>query len=195
MRERIHPGAAAATLVLIAAPLIAADRVAPEVLQARYVVLGYDLGDRLLSESDAIGQSRVGPQDRQALAAVREAIEKWDRWVITTRPGDADLLIAVRVGRRLQAGGAAGGDSTQRTAGGAIELSSGGDMLSVYTASSRGPAGPGVGPSSRGQPASGFGGSTPALLWRGSLAGGLSGNPPALVDQLKAEIARAAGKP
>ena len=183
MRERLATrGLAAAILVVLVAPAVfAAERVPAIVLHARYVVLGYDLGDRFLSASDAIGQSdRVTPEDRQALNQVREQIEKWDRYEITPRlNGQAELLIAVRTGRRVSTGVQIGGvgDRT-KSSGGAIELSSGGggngDMLSVYEPSSGG----------RGVP-----------LWRGQRRDGFSGPSPTLVEEFKTDVENAARKP
>jgi hypothetical protein len=172
-------GLAAAALVLIAAPaVLAAEPVPALVLQARYVILGYDLGDRFLSESDAIGQpDRVTPEDRKALSEVRDLIEKWDRYVINRRPeGLAELLIAVRAGRRTSAGVRIGRPGDRPTESGAgFELSSGGgDMLSVYESSSGG----------RGVP-----------LWRGQRQDGFSGPSPTLVEQFKTDVESAARKP
>lgn len=171
-------GPGAATLVLIVAPtVLAAERVPARVLQARYVVLGYDLGDRFLSESEAIGQpDRVTPEDRKALNEVRDLIEKWDRYVITRRPGGpAELLIAVRAGRRISGGVRIGRrDDRPNASGAALELSSGGDVLSVYEGSSGG----------RGVP-----------LWRAQRLDGFSGPSPTLVEQFKTDVDSAVRKP
>ena len=181
MRERVATrGRAVAILLLIAAPaVLAAERVPARVLQARYVALGYDLGDRFLSASDAIGNpDRITPEDRRALDAVRDLIEQWDRYVVTPRPDSAELLIAVRVGRRMQASGVrigGRGDRTGPSGGGyAVELSSRGDMLSVYERS---------------------GGGLGALLWRAQRLDGFNGPAPTLADQFKAAVEDAARKP
>jgi hypothetical protein len=181
MRERMATrGPAAATLILIAAPaVLAAEPVPALVLQARYVVLGYDLGDRFLSESDAIGQpDRVTPEDRKALSEVRDQIEKWDRYVIMRVPGGpSELLIAVRSGRRASGGVRIGrpGDRPSESGAG-VQFSSGGgeDMLSVYETSSGG----------RGVP-----------LWRGQRRDGFSGPSPTLVEAFKTDVESAARKP
>lgn len=172
----------AAALFLVAPAVVAgADRLPARVLQARYVALGYDLGDRFLSESEAIGDpDRVTPEDRKALQAVRDLIEKWDRYVITPRPGPAELLIAVRAGRRAMAGGGVrigGGRGTRPGPSGgsyAVELSSRGDVLSVYEGSTGGLGVP---------------------LWRGQRMDGFSGPSPTLVEQFKADVEGAAKKP
>ena len=47
-----------------------------ELAQARYVALGYDTGNRFLSDSDITeAQFRVQPEDREALQRVREALQ------------------------------------------------------------------------------------------------------------------------
>src|SRR5262249_23031160 len=136
------------------------------------------LGDRFLSASEAVGHSdRITPEDRKALEAVREAIEKWDRYVVEIRPANAEILIALRLGRRTAAvgriGDPAGPGSSER--GGGIEVSSRDDMLSVYDA--------------------GSGGGTAGLLWRAQRVGGLGGRSPALLEQLKADVEAGARKP
>ena len=179
MRELMGTrGAAAATLVLMLAPaLLAAERVPALVLQARYVVLGYDLGDRFLTESEAIGQpDRVTPEDRKALSEVRALIEKWDRYIIMRRPGGtAELLITVRTGRRVSSGVRIGRpDDRGSMSGAGVELSSGGDMLSVYEGSR------------------GFGG---VPLWRAQRVDGFNGPSPTLAEEFKTDVESAVRKP
>jgi hypothetical protein len=182
MREtKTSPGPAVAALLLLVAPaVLAAPRVPARLLAARYVALGFDLGDRsFVSATEAMGlPNRVTPEDRKALEAVREAIEKWDRYAIEIRPANAEILIAVRVGRRVLGAGRIGDPvglpgSSER--GGGAELSSGGDMLSVYDA--------------------GSGGGAAALLWRAQRSDGLSGSSPALLEQFKADVEASARKP
>jgi hypothetical protein len=167
-------------LFLVTPGVVGADRLPALVLQARYVALGYDLGDRFLSESDAIGDpDRVTSEDRKALQGVRDLLDKWDRYVVTRRPGDAQLLIAVRAGRRGRVGGSiyiGGGGTRPGPLGGssAVEMSSRGDVLSIYEGS-----GGGLGPP----------------LWRGQRSDGFSGPSPTLIEQFKAEVEAAAKKP
>jgi hypothetical protein len=170
-------------LVLVLSPLAFAgpDKVPARLAQARYVALAYDLGDSLLSESEALAKpARVLPEDREALNSVRNMIEKWGRYVITTRPAQAELLIAVRAGRRasLEASARTGGNRAAPGAAGAGsttgssyrgEASSGDDMLSVYDGG--------------------------AVIWREQRAGGLSGRSPALFEDFKADVERAAKHP
>ena len=53
--------------------------------QAQFVALGYDLGDRFVSESEGLAVLEVLSEDRKALCAIRDLIEKWGRYVITDR--------------------------------------------------------------------------------------------------------------
>ena len=179
MRETITlRGAAAAGLVLVVAHAIfAGPRVPARLLQAREVALGFDLGDRFLSETDAMGMSdRVMPEDRQALRAVRALLEKWGRYSITSRGSRAEILITVRVGRHVDANGS---DTVRRrtppraTSAG-VQLSSGVDMLSVYEAAD---------------------GGLGALLWRAQHVAGFSGPSPALGEQFKTDVEAAARRP
>jgi len=171
-------------LSLLAPALFAGPSPVPARLaQARYVALAYDLGDSLLSESEAMAKpARVLPEDREALNSVRSLIEKWGRYVITTRPAQAELIVAVRTGRRVsaeagvriggprQGTGATGSGATTGSSYG-VEGSSAEDMLSVY----EGSGGP--------------------LLWREQRPGGLSRSSPTLFDDFKADVEKAAKHP
>jgi hypothetical protein len=108
---------------------VVAGEIAPPMLNAQYVALGYELGNGVLSASDAItANDTVTPEDRQVMEDVRRQVEAWDRFVIVDRVDHADLVIAVRAGRR---GTLAIGVSS-RSAG--ATLSSPDDILSVYEA-------------------------------------------------------------
>jgi hypothetical protein len=86
----------AVTLILLAAisataapkPSTANVPVFPGVLaNARYVyVASYD-GDQF--------DLNLLPEDRNAISAVQDAIQKWDKLVIVHRPSDADIIILV----------------------------------------------------------------------------------------------------
>jgi hypothetical protein len=127
----------ALTLIILPAGLSAGPkRVPTRLAEAQYVALGYDLGDRFLSESEAVADPDVMPEDRKALAEIRDKIKKWNRYVITPRPAQAELFIAVRKGRRASGAfrvpvGEPGlpSSTTKRSL---VELSSPDDMLSVY---------------------------------------------------------------
>jgi hypothetical protein len=169
---------------LLAPSLFAgSNKVPARLAQARYVALAYDLGDSMLSEAEALAKpARVLPEDRDALNSVRNLIEKWGRYVITIRPAQAELLIAVRSGRRAsaevgvriggrrQGTGATGSGATTGSLYG-VEASSGDDMLSVY----EGSGGP--------------------LLWREQRPGGLSRSSPTLFEDFKADVERVAKHP
>ena len=159
--------------ILLPGGLSAGPKPAPARLaQARYVALGYDLGDRFLSASEAIADPDVLPEDRKALADLRERIEKWNRYVITPRVGSAELFIAIRTGRRAAGGFAVPLGGPGRATGGTkrslrVELSSPDDMLSVYEP---GGAGPG------------------RLLWREQRPGGLTDTSASLFDDLRSAV-------
>jgi hypothetical protein len=165
---------AALPAVLLVAPSLGAGskRIPAQLAHARYVALGYDTGvDRFVSEAELAGHGdEVSPGDYNALSTVRELIERTERYIITTRPDEAQLLIAVRTGRRAVANAGAGGfgtggESRARTFGG--ELSSSDDMLSVYESS---------------------GGRQGALLWREKQASGRPGFPQRLFEQFAADV-------
>ena len=72
MRKAV--GAAAGALLFLSLAPAAVDagkRIVPaRIAQARYVALGYDLGDRFLSETEAITDPDVLPEERRALQAI-----------------------------------------------------------------------------------------------------------------------------
>ena len=84
--------------------------------EARYVALGYDHGAGFVSETDV--RQDVLDEEREALQRIRSGLEQWDRYVIVVRPEQADLLIAIRKGRRASFGGGVsiGGPSSGRPA-------------------------------------------------------------------------------
>ena len=155
--------------------------------RARYVALGYDVGDDFVS-TDQISKVAADtlPEERQALEAIRRDIEKWGRYIVTVRPEHAEILIAVRVGRHgtLEGGTGTsnpdgrrvgpGGNRTvsSRTIG--AELSSNEDRIAVYEA---------------------VGGRPGIRLWSATEAGGLAGSPPRLYKSFREEIEAAAKKP
>ena len=166
------------TVVAFAAsytPPLPAEAGPPALLaQARYVALGYDRGDGFVSETDV--RADVLPEERAALQAIRAGIEQWDKYQVVVRPGQAELLIAVRKGRLVAIGGgfSVGGPASGRGGGpigtgpmGGVQVSSPDDMIEVFDAA---------------------GGS---LIWRGMKPNGLSGAGPPLWDAFRAEVAKA----
>jgi hypothetical protein len=168
----------ALTVIILPAGLSAGSKPVPTRLaQAQYVALGYDLGDRFLSESEAVADPDVMPEDRKALAEIRDQIRKWNRYVITPRPAQAELFIAVRKGRRASGtfrvpvggSGLASGTTTRSLRS---ELSSPDDMLSVS------------------ESGSGMSGSRMSgkLLWREQRPGGLSSSSPSLFEEFQSAV-------
>jgi hypothetical protein len=177
-------------LTLVALPSAAATAPKPRVLalleRARYVALGYDVGDGFVSADQiSLVAADAVPEERDALEAIRKDIEKWGRYSVTTRPEQAEILIAVRIGRRAalevgtgtsnpgggRSGPAGGRVVSSRTIGG--QLSSNEDRIVVYEA---------------------VGGRPGMRLWSAAEAGGLAGSPPRLYKSFREEIEAAAKK-
>ena len=70
--------------------------------EARYIALGYDLGTGFVADDPRVD---VLPEERTALQRIRAGLDTWNKYVVVLRPGDADLLIAVRKGRLVSVGG------------------------------------------------------------------------------------------
>lgn len=155
--------------------------------RARYVALGYDVGDGFVSADQISTVSAATlPEERRVVEAIRSDLEKWGHYIVTTRPEQAEILIAVRIGRRASLevgtrtgnpGGSRGGtgDSrsvSNRTIGG--QLSSNEDRVVVYEA---------------------VGGRPGIRLWGAAEAGGLAGSPPRLYKSFREEIEASAKKP
>ena len=152
--------------------------------RARYVALGYDLGDGFLS-ADQIARVSAGTltDERRAIEAIRTDLENWGRYSVTDRPEHADILIAVRVGRRATMEVRSGTDDpgaisrgeggntrsvSNRTIG--AQLSSNDDRVDVYEAVN---GRPGI------------------RLWSAASVGGLAGSPPSLYKSFREEIGEA----
>ena len=182
--------ACALLLIALAFPAAAgaADKKMPALLErARYVALGYDLGDGFVS-ADQIARVSGGTltDEYRAIEAIRGDLEKWKRFIVADRPDQADILIVLRVSRRAaidlvnrtgsQASSRGEGGSSRsvsnRTIGG--EISSGGDRLDVYE-------------SVHGRPG--------ISLWSGAESGGFAGSPPRLYKSFREEVEAAARKP
>ena len=142
--------------------------------QSRFVAFGFDLGDRFVGEQLVFGDDRrILPEDRKALADLRARFKEWGHYTLTDRPEQSELLVIVRLGQRVVGNVGARGD--QRTGANPFlggQLSSAGDMLSVYESDGAG------------RPF--------ALLWRELQDGGLRGSPPPLFEALKRDVERAA---
>jgi hypothetical protein len=177
MRGSIRAGLS--VLLVVTPGLFAAGKVPVEIARARYVALGYDTGDRFLSETEALSQpDKVLPEDQKALSAIRDQLESWDKYVITVRPEQAEILFAVRAGRRAVVtggvplrGGPAGAPAGGGGSFGGAQISSPGDMLTIYEAR-------------QGRPGT--------QLWREKHAAGF---PSRLFEQFKADVERSVKKP
>jgi len=146
----------------------------PAVLaQAQYVALGYDLGSGFVSVSDTDLHADVLPEERAALQRIRAGLEAWGRYEIVPRPGDADLLIAIRKGRLVSVSGSIS-DVPSPSRGGAVgagqfantQVPSPDDTIEVFDKSG-------------------------GLVWRGMKPNGLSGGGPPLWDSFRAEVVKA----
>jgi hypothetical protein len=175
--ERIMRALKVACLgVFLAATVLAQTKpskiVPAELAHAQYVALGYDMGYGFLSDTSITReQFRVLSEDREALQRVREEIQKWKRYVITVKPEDAELLIAVRTGRLTSVnGGYRIGTQNGNKISGPVygaEVSSPDDMLEVYEAKD---------------------GKEGILLWRKLQKDGLLGSPPPLFEQFRRDV-------
>ena len=134
---------------------------------ARYVALGYDRGDRFVSVTDV--RTDFLPEERAALQTIRAEIERWERYVVVDRPGQADLLIAVRKGRLVSVGGGVrtGVPGSVSGIGGGVQVSSPDDMIEVFDAKDG------------------------SLIWRVMRPNGLDGAGPPLFDEFRAQVAKA----
>ena len=167
----------AASLVLLAPCLFAADsdRVPAKLVFARYVAIGIETGDDFVSETQAMTDNRLLSGDLETLSKMRKLVEGWKRYAITLHPDQAELLIAVRPGRRTVVGGEVTfGSSDARRSGRSfqvgVDVSLLDDMLTVYDARDglRGP-----------------------ILWRSQREDGLSKSSPRLFEELKTAVEKA----
>lgn len=144
----------------------------PRLLNAQFVQVTSPNGDEM--------RVQTFPEDRQAIFAVRSALEKWGKYkVVYSQP---DLIFEVRRGRLLGpsiTGGTGPGDQTPGGPvppmggvhiGTGVEASNAGeDLLSVYDARM---------------------GTDSPPIWRREMHNGLSGNAP-LIQELKKDIEKA----
>jgi hypothetical protein len=127
--------ALAVTLVASVSSVASAGAPTARLAQARFVALGYDLGDTVLLDSDSLNSDRVLPEERAAVQSLYDALEEWGQYVVEPRGSRAELVIAVRKGRLASVQGIGGGFGTPdrgRSVGARGELSSPYDMLTVY---------------------------------------------------------------
>lgn len=127
----------------------------------------------------------VSPDDRHAVQNVQNTIQKWGRYKLVYKPGEADLILVVRTGRLTEVkGGVQVGTTTQRTGNGTYnshgsaesiggEVGDPQDTLAVYVAS-QGINGP--------------------PLWRGRAPGGLKAPEMQLVQEFRSKVEAAEKK-
>jgi len=175
------------SIVVLVVQGYAKNAVSALLLQARYVALGYETANGFLGEleTEAFNSTEVLPEDRQALAHLSEAIKKWNRYIVTIEPRQAEILIAVRSGRLASAGGGirvhtGSIDPGGTTPGGrgigtvvGVEAGPRPDYLAVYQAED-GREGP--------------------RLWRKTEDGGLAGSNPPLFESFKNDVEAASKK-
>ena len=106
------------------------------IAQARYMAIGYDLGDRFVSEMDAITSPDILPEERRAVQAIREDLDRWGRYVVVNKPQDAELFLAIRVGRHGSIGGGMIDSGSTNPFGGPGGIRRGGGMGSAEISSS-----------------------------------------------------------
>jgi hypothetical protein len=172
---------AVAVLALPAAALAGEKKVPPQLTQARYVALGYETGDHFVDARSLAGRAELSPRDSEALEALRDLVASWDRFVLTERADQADILIALRTSRRaaFEVGGRIGSDDPDARGRNARaqsptlagEVSSSGDVFTVYEAS---------------------GGRPGMVLWRERRSG--DDFPQASFEHFKADVAKHATK-
>ena len=167
--------------VLVPVLVVHADpKLSMQLLNASYVALGYETAAGFIGETDfeSFRTGKITAEDREALQNVRTAIQKWNRYTITLRPQDAELLIAIRSGRiaSLHSGvqidtGSIGSPGIGPMAG--AEVGPNTDVMSVYEAND-GREGP--------------------RLWRKLEDNGLKGQNPSLFVSFKSDVESLAKK-
>jgi hypothetical protein len=169
MRRAVACLAAVAAFSSFAAA--ASPPVPARLAHARYVVLGYDLGDGVLLDSASVGSDRVLPEERAAVQALHDSLEAWGHYSVVVRGGQADLVIALRKGRLVSAGGGLGIRALGRPgpSGGRIEVSSPDDMLTVYDGAT--------------------------ILWRGTRPAGSPSSFASMFSDFRGDVEKAAKKP
>jgi hypothetical protein len=162
-------------LLLVAPLVLAKDKptIPKLIVNARFVQVTTYLGDDPANV-------RIMPEDRQAVADVQNAIQKWGRYTRVYQANDADLIILVRKGRIAEATSGVrvhvGSEKPSPTVGSVLNADAGDpqDTLAVYDAEQ---------------------GIDSAPLWRGRKDDGL--NPPdmALVTELRSRVEGSAKHP
>jgi hypothetical protein len=182
-----------ALVVLLLLSANAKSNIPAELGQATYVALGYETTSGFVSEND-LDERRILPQDREALDNVRQALRKWKKYIISTNPDVAEILIAVRSGRVASADGGVRvhrGSIGSTTIGTVVGADAGpsDDYLAVYDADHGG--------RSAEKPDSVFESNHTRegpVLWRATAEGGLGGDDPSLFERFKKDVDSIASK-
>jgi hypothetical protein len=113
-------------VLLFAQLLVAKDKptIQKLIVNARFVLVTTYFGDEPANP-------RIVPEDRQAVANVQNAIEKWAKYALVYERKNADLIIVVRTGRLAQVGVRAGSTAKPAIDGDAGDPR---DILAVYDA-------------------------------------------------------------
>ena len=149
------------------------------VREARFVAIGLEREDRVLTGADVHADPSVLRAERKALADVRAAIEKWGRYEVVDHVRQADLLVAIRPARVLSLvatvtiGGGRDASGTSRQGLGAA-ASSPVDTIRVYEVRD-------------GEPRT--------LWWWKERRGGLEGPSPTFVDDLRVLVEKGTRTP
>jgi hypothetical protein len=147
--------------------------------QARFVAIGLEREDRVLTGAEVQADPSVLRADRKALEDVRAAIEKWGRYAVVDHVRQADLLVAIRPARVLSlvatvtiAGGREASGANRQGLGAAV--SSPLDTIRVYEVRDEQPG---------------------TLWWWKERRGGLEGPSPAFVEDLRTLVEKGTHTP
>jgi hypothetical protein len=120
---------------ILCAPALAADKIQQAIVTAKYVsVVVLKAGTP--EKTTFPLPPRTSSTDIRVRSEVEEAFRKWGRYVVTIDPQAADLIVAVRAGRRAEVDvGGIGGIGTRGTTGGGVlggEVGPSRDLMEVY---------------------------------------------------------------
>ena len=180
--------AVVAVLLLSLTPAMApaGNQVMPlRVCQARYIALGYDVGGRFLTESEATTSADIFPEERTALQEIRANLGRWEKYVVVDRLGNAEIFLAIRLGRHasVEGGLTPGGRPAAPTnvggtliggGSGSAQVSTSSDTLAVYEVN---------------------GGGIGMQQWKTAGSGGLAGVPPKLYMDFRTRVEKATVTP
>ena len=170
-------------VLLFVAGYARAQELSLQLLHAQYVAFGYETPQGFVPDSpEAFTSTTITPQDIQALSNVRNAMEKWKRYIVVVRPSEADMLVAIRAGHQGSAyvGGRIGHVPTGSVPGSASGPVVGGDFgspsqdyMAIYEAEN---------------------GREGVQLWRKTEDNGLAGKNPPLFQSFRDEAESLAKK-